>query len=142
MTFLVVEDDADSVTLLRRALKACAPKLDIQGVENGVNAALYLKGEAKFANRIRFPIPKVILLDLNLPLFNGFEFLEWLRRESPADLRQIPVVVMSSSERSEDVRRAYDAGANSYVVKSVDWPDFKERVRCLTNYWSQHNQSA
>jgi DNA-binding response OmpR family regulator len=141
MTFLLVEDDMDAVTLLKRALKTGVPENDIQVVEHGVEAALYLKGEAKFADRARFPIPKVILLDLNLPLFDGFEFLEWLRTEATASQRRIPVVVMSSSDRIEDVRRAYALGANSYVVKPADWSEFKDRIRCVANYWTLHNRS-
>jgi len=139
-TFLLVEDDPADATLLREALNEGAVDCDIQSVNNGVDASLYVKGEAKFADRTKFPVPQVILLDLNLPLFNGFEFLEWLRTQGPVPHRQIAVVVVSATNRAEDVNRAYDLGANSFIAKSLGWLEFKERIHGMAAYWSQYRR--
>src|SRR3954453_5974089 len=83
-------------------------------VHDGKEAMQYLEGEGKFSDEKKYPIADVVLLDLKMPRINGFEFLHWLRSESPAHYRFIPVVVMSSSALREDIDKAYALGANSY----------------------------
>jgi CheY-like chemotaxis protein len=138
-TFLLVEDDPGDVALLKQALKDAAADIHIQTVNNGVDAALYLKGEAKFADRAKFPVPDVILLDIRMPLFDGFEFLEWLRNQAPAPQWRIPVVVLSSSDREEDIERVKSLGANAHVVKSSRWSEYKERVCSTVKKWALPN---
>ena len=93
----------------------------------------YLLGEAPFDDRNRHPMPAIILLDLNLPRVSGFEVLERLRRD-PA-LHRLPVVVMTGSTSDPDVNRAYDLGANSYVVKPVTFGALSDMVQTLRLYW-------
>jgi two-component system response regulator len=87
---------------------------------------------------VKYPLPNVILLDLNMPRLNGFDFLEWLRSGASGQHRFIPVVVMSSSALEEEVARAYALGVNSYMVKPVDWQKFRERIKTLGIYWAEH----
>ena len=107
-------------------------------VHDGKEAMQYLEAEGKFSNEEKYPVPDVVLLDLKMPRINGFEFLHWLRCESPAHLRFIPVVVMSSSALRQDVDKAYALGANSYLVKPVQWKLFQERIQALGLYWAVH----
>jgi DNA-binding response OmpR family regulator len=76
-----------------------------------------------------------------MPRFSGFDFLEWLRHKSPDALHLIPVVVLSSSNLSEDVVRAYALGASSYLVKPGSWNDYKNRLRAIINYWTEHTET-
>ena len=130
-TFLLVEDDKDDVVLMERQLKLAPGEIYFRCVGDGLEAMRYLKGEVEYADRDKYPMPDVILLDLKMPRFSGFDFLEWLHQRSPDHQRLIPVVVISSSDDPEDIRRAYALGANSYLVKPVNWEKFKERVKAL-----------
>src|SRR5947208_12363803 len=96
----------------------------------------YLSGKGSYSSREQFPLPQVILLDLKMPRVNGFEFLEWLRNDSPGDLHLLPVVVLSNSDEPGDVNRAYDLGANSYVMKAANMKQFQEGISTLNGYWS------
>ena len=77
-----------------------------------------------------------------MPKMGGFEFLDWLRSRSPGNLRLLPVVVMSSSNLSEDVLQAYDLGGNSYMVKTINWEQFKQNMATLHLYWSKIVEKA
>ena len=105
----------------------------MQAVGDGAEAIDYLRGVDDYADRQRFPIPALILMDLKMPRMDGFEFLGWLRREP--GLRLIPVVVLSSSNLPHDVRRAYDLGANSFVVKVQDNTALPDTLKTLATYW-------
>lgn len=107
-------------------------------VEDGGDATNYFEGNPPYEDRSKYPIPDVILLDLKMPRVNGFEFLEWLRSRGDKHQRFIPVVVMSSSGMREDVDRAYALGANSYLVKPIEWNLFQARVQALGLYWAVH----
>jgi CheY-like chemotaxis protein len=135
-TFLLVEDDAHDAALLKLALKDRAADISLQVVNNAVDATLYVKGEARFAARRKFPLPNVILLDIRMPLFDGFEFLAWLRNDAPVARRQTPVVVMSGSDRRQDIERAYELGANAYLIKPPAWSDLKHHFCSMASFWS------
>jgi CheY-like chemotaxis protein len=99
-------------------------------VHNGQEAIAYLKGEGSYADRNKFPLPAVILLDLNMPMKNGFDVLEWLRSQPPT-FKRISTSILTASRRSEAVERAFDLGANSYLVKSTALDDLIAMIRCL-----------
>ncbi len=139
-TFLLVEDNPNDVFLVEREFKR-APHLRLVHVGDGRKAVRYLIGEGEYADRHKHPLPDVILLDLKMPGFSGFDFLEWLHSESPGDERLIPVVVMSSSSLQQDVKRAYALGVNSYITKPVDWETFRERIKLLGIFWSEHAET-
>src|SRR5688572_96617 len=115
MNILVVDDSANDVFLLEQAFKKAAATSRLQAVPDGMEAQAYLKGEAKFSDRAVHPYPDLLLLDLNMPRMNGFEFLQWLRADS--DCGYMVIYVLSASAREADVKRAYELGANSYIVK-------------------------
>lgn len=140
-TFLLVEDDRNDVDLITIEFGHAPANIRLRVVHDGHDAIEYLKGGGNFANRNEYPLPDVILLDLKMPRVSGFEFLEWLRSQAPEHLRVIPVVVMSSSFLKEDIDCAYELGANSYLVKPVNWEHFKERIRAFGIYWAWHSET-
>src|SRR5437660_5120901 len=137
-TILLVEDSADDVLLIRRAFQKAGITNPIQVVEHGDAAVSYLAGEPPFADRQRFPLPVMVLLDLKLPRRSGLEVLAWVRQHS--GLKRIPVVVLTSSKESLDVNQAYDLGANSYLVKPVAFEELLALVRSLEGYWLLLNE--
>jgi CheY-like chemotaxis protein len=138
VTFLLVEDDPNDILMLELEFQRVPAHIRMMAVHDGGEAMQYLLGTGKFAEVARCPHPDVILLDLKMPRIDGFEFLEWLRTKAPLHLRFMPVVVMSSSALREDVDRAYSLGANSYLVKPVQWTLFQQRIQALGIYWAEH----
>lgn len=137
-TILLVEDDPNDALLMQRAfLKA---KLDnpLQIVTDGESAVLYLSGQGVYADREQYPLPMLVLLDLKLPRRSGHEVLTWLRQQQ--GLKRLPVVVLTASEEMIDINRAYDLGANSYLVKPVSFDDLLNIVRMMHLYWIALNQ--
>ncbi|RPH48652.1 MAG: response regulator, partial [Planctomycetota bacterium] len=96
-------------------------------------------GSGDFAARGRFPLPSLILLDLKLPRKSGLAILQWLRQQTA--LKHIPVIVLTSSKESSDVSRAYDLGANSYLVKPVGFEGLLELVKSIGMYWMILNKT-
>ena len=139
-TFLLVEDDANDALLVEEEFKH-APHLRVHHVSDGQEAMHYLTGESPYRDRDKYPLPDVILLDLKMPGISGFDFLEWLNTEAPKDHHLIPVVVMSSSSLQEDVKRAYEMGVNAYMCKPIDWETFRQRIKALGVYWSEHAET-
>lgn len=137
-TFLLVEDDPNDVLFMQQAFNQAPACIRLEAVSDGLHAMHYLEGLGPYANRRTYPLPNVILLDLKMPRVDGFGFLEWLRAKAPREHRLIPVLVMSSSALPEDVQRAYSLGVNSYLVKPVDWYEFKERIKAIGIYWGEH----
>ena len=135
---LLVEDDPDDVLLTQRAFRKLGVPTSMQVVGDGEQALAYLMGGGDYADRERFPLPDLMLLDLKLPRRSGFEVLEWLRAQP--GLRRLPVVVLTGSRESVDVNRALDLGANSYLVKPVGFDDLLEVVRTLRLYWLGLNE--
>jgi CheY-like chemotaxis protein len=112
--------------------------MNVQTVGDGDEAMAYLQGEDKFADRQRHPLPSLVLLDLKMPRLNGFEVLSWLRQQEP--FRRVPVVVLTSSNHQVDVKRAYDLGANSYLIKPVGFEALMEVARAIQHYWLKLNE--
>jgi len=132
-TLLLVEDDPNDIMLFRRAKDKTNLANPLQVVEDGEAAVAYLSGQGQYADRNRYPLPALVLLDLKLPRKSGLEVLAWLR-EQPG-LRRVPVVVLTSSKESTDVGLAYDLGANSYLVKPVAFDNLLEMIKALGLYW-------
>jgi CheY-like chemotaxis protein len=105
----------------------------LQVATDGAEAIAYLQGEGRYGQREEFPLPDLLLLDLKMPLANGFEVIEWVRaRPRLAPLR---IVVLTTSDQSRDIDRAHRLGANSFLVKPVSFDDFKVMVGKLCDYW-------
>jgi CheY-like chemotaxis protein len=137
-TILLVEDDANDVFLIRRAFEKAQIGNPIQAVEHGDEAVAYLAGEGPYQDRARYPLPVVMLLDLKLPRRSGHEVLAWMREHQ--GLKRLPVVVLTSSRDSADVNRAYDLGANSYLIKPVSFDHLLGMVKSVEEYWLTLNE--
>lgn len=135
---LQVEDDDNDVFFMKHALKRAHVVNLVQVVTDGQMAIDYLAGAGPFADRTAFPQPDLILLDLKLPKQSGLEVLEWMRGQ--AGLRSIVVIVLTSSPDAHDARRAYQLGANSYVIKPPDLQKYAEFARRLKEWWLETNQ--
>ena len=127
---LMVEDNEGDVLLTRLALKDSKILVELDVVEDGVEAIDYLRHRGKHAGA---PRPDLILLDLNLPRMDGREVLTEVK--SDPDLRRIPVVILSGSSAEEDLVRAYDLHANCYVVKPVGAEEFAKIVKAIPSFW-------
>lgn len=112
---LLVEDSPDDVFFLQRALRHAHVEADLRVVTSGREAQEYLAGQGPYANRRRAPFPWLVLLDLRLPLVSGLEVLAWMRARS--DLKDLPVIVLTSSLEDSDMRRTFELGVTSYLVK-------------------------
>ena len=128
---LVAEDNEDHRFLTMRALRNVeGVNTSVEGVRNGEEVLAYVHGQGEYAGK---PLPDVIFLDLRMPKLNGLEVLERLK-SNPA-LSCIPVVMLTSSDRAEDVDAAYRLGTNSYVTKSGFGSDLGGGLRSVADYW-------
>lgn len=123
---LLVEDDQVDVLTTRRALKEIHVTNPLVVCENGEEGLAWLRDNAE--------VPCLVLLDLNMPVMNGIEFLEHVKRD--ARLRRIPTVVLTTSEEQEDKVRTFDLGIAGYMAKSVDYRRFVEVMRSIDLYWT------
>lgn len=137
---LLVEDDANDVFLMQRACRKAELPNPLQVVGDGDEAVDYLAGQGAYSDRARYPLPVLLLLDLKLPRKGGLEVLGWLRQQP--NLKRLPVVVLTSSKEPADVNKAYDLGANSYLVKPLGFDALMEMVRSLNQYWLSLNERA
>ena len=135
---LLVEDNPDDEALTLRALQKNKIVNDIVVVRDGAEAIDYLFGTGAFSDRDPRDNPALILLDLKIPKLDGLEVLKRLRADERT--RLTPVVVLTSSREETDLLRAYDIGANSYIVKPVDFNQFTEAVGHLGLYWLVLNE--
>ena len=131
---LLVEDNADDETLLREAFRRARVGHPLDVARDGIEALARTLDVA--ADRR----PALVLLDLKLPRLSGFEVLERLRGD--ARTRTLPVVVLSSSQECADIERSYASGANSYLVKPLDFSELQAMIGDVTRYWLRHNEAA
>jgi CheY-like chemotaxis protein len=137
-TILLVEDDENDAFLMERAFGKAGVPVRLQVVRDGREALRYLRGEGDFADRRRFPVPRLVLLDLNLPHVRGLDVLKQIRADP--HLRQLLVVVLTSSAADTDVKQAYELGANSYLTKVARLEEVQALVELITQYWLKWNQ--
>lgn len=135
---LLVEDDPSDVELTRHALRKHNLGNRIEVVRDGAEALDFIFCTGAYAGRSIEDSPRLILLDLKLPKVDGLEVLQ--RLKSDPRTRKIPVVVLTSSREERDIVESYRLGANSYIVKPVDFEQFTEAVRQLGLYWLLFNQ--
>jgi CheY-like chemotaxis protein len=136
---LVAEDREDDIYLILRAFERAQVLNPIHVVRDGEEAITYLKGEGKFANRAEYPLPELLLLDLKMPRADGFEVLRWVRAQP--ELKALRVIVLTSSEDIRDVNRAYELGANSFLVKPGEFERFVDLSHALSGYWIWVNRA-
>ena len=131
--FLLVEDNEDDVILLQRSFAKNKIANPLRVVRNGQEAMLYLEAGGRYRNRAEFPFPSIVLLDLKMPGIDGFEVLAWIRQQP--ELRTLRVIVLTSSDAISDVNRAYQLGANSFLVKPGDLHDLNLLTAAIRGYW-------
>jgi len=133
ITLLMADDDPDDRMLARDALTQARLVNDLYFVEDGEELMDYLYHRGKYAKIADSPRPGVILLDLNMPRKDGREALKEIKADP--DLRQVPVVVLTTSRSEEDIYRTYDLGASSYITKPVTFEGLVEVMKSLKKYW-------
>jgi CheY-like chemotaxis protein len=132
---LLAEDREDDVILLQRAFKKARFDRPLMVVRDGDEVVRYLAGHGQFADRTLYPIPDLLLLDLKLPLMDGFEVLRWIKQQS--HLKNLPVIVLTLSNRIRDVNEAYALGAYSFLIKTTDFDDAAAFSQSLAFFWSK-----
>jgi two-component system, response regulator len=131
-SILLVEDNPDDEKMTLRALRKSDPAPVVEVVRDGPAAIEYFFGKEERPN------PALVLLDLKLPMLNGLEVLERLRANDKT--RKLPVVVLTSSDETPDIQRAYELGANSYICKPVEYENYIKVVQLLGIYWIENNK--
>jgi two-component system response regulator len=135
---LLVEDNPQDSELTIRALKKNNLAGNVKWLQDGAEALDFILSRGTYINRSKSIFLKVVLLDLKLPKVDGLEVLQEIKN-SP-DLKTIPVVIITSSAEDPDIKKAYELGANSYVVKPVNYEHFTETIKHLGHYWLFINQ--
>jgi len=126
---LLVDDSLNDRLLMRIVLERAGFVQPLQIAGDGAEAIAYLGGDGIYGDRHRYPLPTVLLLDLNMPGKSGFEVLEWIRQQPM--LRRIRVNILSASGRQEDIDRAFDLGANSYLIKPAKLDELSHLAQTL-----------
>ncbi|HEY8382519.1 MAG TPA: response regulator [Microvirga sp.] len=132
---LIVEDDPDDRHMIARAFRKANVEAELDFAEDGDQALAYLDGALRGEGAV---VPTVILLDLKLPRRSGFEVLAYVKADG--HLRRVPVVILTSSRESTDLARAYDLGANSYLVKPVRPDALLQIAAQVDSYWLRLNE--
>lgn len=137
-TILIAEDTEADVMLLRLAFQKAGIKASLQVVRDGREAISYLSGTDGYEDRKRYPWPDLVVLDLKMPVVDGFEVLAW-RKQHP-ELMLIPVVAFSSSVFTHEIERVLQLGANAYVEKPVGLDNLIETAAALAKFWLGHHR--
>jgi CheY-like chemotaxis protein len=139
VNILHVEDDPNDALLFLHACEKAGVEFDLRSVNDGDQAIAYLRGLDSFSDRRQNPLPQLVLLDLKMPRLSGFDVLSWLR--SDGQFSKLPVIILTSSNHEIDVKRAYDLGASSYLVKPVGFDALVEVAKTIQSYWIHLNES-
>lgn len=135
---LLVEDNQKDVFLIQRAFRKAGIVTPMQVVSDGDTAVQYLSGQSRYSDRMSYPLPSLILLDLKLPRRSGSEVLNWIRQQPI--LRRLPVVVLTSSREYTDINRIYDLGANAYITKPPEFDQLVDIIKTLNLHWIIYNE--
>jgi CheY-like chemotaxis protein len=130
---LLVEDNVQDIEITQRAFAKGRVRNELTVVRDGEEAIEYLYHRGKYQDPATSPRPGMILLDLNLPKVGGLEVLQQIKKDD--QLKQIPVIVLTVSQREEDVVRSYDLGVNTYIQKPVEFDNFMRVVNAVHEYW-------
>jgi CheY-like chemotaxis protein len=139
ITVVLIEDNPDDAELTMRSLNSFQLKNELVWLKDGAAALQYLFAEPPYENRTKANKPKLILLDLKLPKVDGLEVLRRIKTDE--ELKTIPVVVMTSSKETVDLKTCYELGANSFVTKPINYKEFIEATKNVSLYWLLVNQT-
>src|SRR3954471_1545212 len=131
---LIADDSESDIFFLLRAFSASRVKNPVYVVRSGAEAIQYLAGEGKFADRARFPLPKIVFLDLKMPPPDGLDVLRW--KEERKDLPRLLWVAMSNLDVVKQINKAYAAGATSFLTKPLESADVKNSIEAFDEYWT------
>ncbi len=135
---LLVEDEEAHAELTKRAIRKAGNANRIDILTTGEEALDYVFNRGKYANKTKYPLPGLILLDIKLPGIDGIEVLKQIK-EHPV-LKKIPVIMLTTSDREEDICQSYSHYANSYLTKPVGFKEFEERIMQIDFYWMLLNE--
>lgn len=135
---LIVEDEEAHAVLTERAIRKTGNAGRVDVVSDGEEALDYLYNKGKYADSEKYPNPGLVLLDIKLPGIDGIEVLKRIKKD-PC-LKKIPVIMLTTSKREEDIAKSYAYYANSYLTKPVGFKEFEEKVRQLDAYWMTVNE--
>jgi CheY-like chemotaxis protein len=130
---LIVEDDINDQTFIKRAFKQSGVANHIAVVNDGEEATAYLRGIGLYADRRLHPLPRLIITDLKMPRMGGIDLLAWLKGRP--EFRFIPAIVLTSSSSQSDIGNAFEHGANAYMIKPVQFGDLEKLIRTIADYW-------
>ncbi len=130
---LIVDDDVNDQSFIRRAFRQCGVVNHIATVNDGEEATTYLRGLGLYADRSLHPLPRLIITDLKMPRMGGVDLLAWLNERE--EFRLIPTIVLTSSNDQVDVKRAFEHGAKGYLIKPVQFGDLSKLIRIIADYW-------
>lgn len=133
---LLIEDDPNDILLFEKAISRSSFGIEVVVIRDGEKAISYLSGNGISSGQ---PAPDLVLLDLKLPRKSGFEVLEWIKNHPV--LHTTPVIILSSSKQTQDLKTAYSLGANSYLVKPTGFTELNKLIEVLGSYWFTHNQT-
>ena len=136
---LLVEDRTDDVLLIQRALARAGVKNPFFVLRDGEEALAYLHGTGKYADRDEYPLPDIMLLDLKMPKMDGFEVLQHVRQHK--NFRALRIIVLTSSEDIFDVNKAYELGANSFLVKPLEFENLSAMMSTLSSFWLHQSRA-
>lgn len=139
LRILIADDDASHVRLVMRIFADHPLANTVEHVADGEATLRYLLQRRDFKNAPDYRLPDAILLDLNLPRIDGLSVLKSIRETD--ELRRLPVIILTTSNSTTDVTRAYELGASSYLVKPTDFGQFSQMIDDLGNYWLLWNRS-
>ena len=135
---LLVEDEEAHAELTSRAIRKAGNANRIDVLADGEEALDYVFNRAKYADKTKYPLPGLIMLDIKLPGIDGIEVLKQIK-EHPV-LKKIPVIMLTTSDREEDICRSYIRCANSYLTKPVGFKEFEEKIMQIDSYWMLLNK--
>lgn len=133
ITILIAEDDPDDRALAEDAFLESRIPNRLEFVRDGVEVLQYLRCEGKFADKLLYPEPGLVLMDLNMPRMDGREALAEIKADPK--LRHLPVVVLTTSKSEDDIAQSYMSGANSFITKPATFESLVQMVRTLNQYW-------
>ena len=135
-TILQVEDDPNDVFFLQKAMTKAGIANPIHVAQDGRQAIEYLQGDGKFADRVKFPLPCLVLLDLKLPYVMGLDVLKWIRQRPG---RVMVVVMLTASGEDADIAAAYRLGANGFLIKPSEASELQVMAKAIKDFWLTHN---
>ncbi len=135
---LLADDSSDDRMLLRRAFQKVGVLNPIHEVTSGFEAIQYLEGTGEYADRVKYPFPGILLLDLNMPHISGFSVLQWIRDKMVAT--PFLVIVLSRLDEIKNINRAYALGANSFLTKPGDEKELQALIKSFHDYWVLRNK--